>query len=587
MRREQVTMARKAIAYSRFSGKRQEAGDSQRRQDAMAEQAAREEGVELDRTICLSDKGVSAFRGDNWKRGDLGKFIDLVDAGVIPAGTILIVEQVNRVSRLPWMDQVELWKEILSRGIVIRSCQPPARYTRENMNDLAVGCPVVIYMMLGHLESEQKSDWVRKAWGEKKKAAAAGRTPHGRSCPQWLRPVCTPHPQDSSRTVTTGYELIPERAGLVRQIFAWSVAGWGAWRIVRELKAAGVPPWRPCRPPPEKGGRRHKRGGWTPSGIRWLLGCRHVVGEYQPMVRGDDGTDEPAGPPVPDYYPVVIDEDTWQAAQAARCGRRRKGGRPGDAETNLFTRLVREATSGWLMHCHHSAVRGERYRYLITHPCTQGVPYQPFEDAVLDALAGLKASDVDGSHQADELNARVNALREEQTRLDLALQALDAQTAELSPERWPARVVARMADLEDALRAKKEEVRLAEEAANSSGRVAALTEVQTCVQLLARVRGTAEERAVRVRIKTRLPLLLEAVWVRVQPINRLSRYLHIRLYLQGGEQRYYVKYVAKGKGEPSVGPWRLAGADFRQGEVGGDAVDAEALPQPDALALAR
>src|SRR5262249_47696860 len=155
------------------------------------------------------DKGISAFRGANWKRGDLGKFIDLVDAGLIPAGTVLIVEQVNRVSRAPWMTQVEQWKEILSRGIVIRTCVPPARYTRENMDDLAVGCPVVIYMMLGHLESKQKSQLVRAAWAEKKKRARGGRTPHGRSCPQWLRPVCTPHPQDSSRTVTTGYELIP------------------------------------------------------------------------------------------------------------------------------------------------------------------------------------------------------------------------------------------------------------------------------------------------------------------------------------------------------------------------------------------
>src|SRR5262245_7909034 len=76
-------MARKGIPYSRFSGKRQEAGDSQRRQDALAEEAARAEGVELDRTITLSDRGISAYRGANWKRGDLGKFLDLVDAGIV------------------------------------------------------------------------------------------------------------------------------------------------------------------------------------------------------------------------------------------------------------------------------------------------------------------------------------------------------------------------------------------------------------------------------------------------------------------------------------------------------------------------
>jgi hypothetical protein len=34
---------------------------------------------------------------------------------------VLIIERVNRLSRMPWMDQVQLWKEILSRGIIIRA----------------------------------------------------------------------------------------------------------------------------------------------------------------------------------------------------------------------------------------------------------------------------------------------------------------------------------------------------------------------------------------------------------------------------------------------------------------------------------
>src|SRR6185312_15519911 len=100
-------MTRKAYSYIRFSAKRQEAGDSVRRQNELAERAAREEGIPLDRTISLSDKGISAFRGRNWKKGNLGKFIDLVDAAVICPGSVLIIERVNRLSRLPWMEQVE------------------------------------------------------------------------------------------------------------------------------------------------------------------------------------------------------------------------------------------------------------------------------------------------------------------------------------------------------------------------------------------------------------------------------------------------------------------------------------------------
>src|SRR5439155_26897533 len=101
-------------------------------------------GVEIDWSLSLREKGMSGFRGRNWKKGDLGKFLDLVDAGVVAKNSILCIERVNRLSRMPWMQQVELWKEILSRGITIRTCEPPSRYTKENMNDLAVGCPVVI-----------------------------------------------------------------------------------------------------------------------------------------------------------------------------------------------------------------------------------------------------------------------------------------------------------------------------------------------------------------------------------------------------------------------------------------------------------
>jgi DNA invertase Pin-like site-specific DNA recombinase len=569
-------MARKGIAYSRFSGKRQEAGDSQRRQDELAEQAAREEGVELDQSITLSDKGVSAFRGANWKRGGLGKFIDLVDAGLIAPGTVLIAEQVNRISRLPWMEQVELWKEILSRGIIIRTCVPPARYTRENMNDLGIGCPVVLYMMLGHLESQQKSDWVRKAWGEKKKRAHAEKTPHGRGCPEWIEAVCEPHPSNPNRVVTTAYRLIEDRAAVIRQIWAWSLSGWGAWRIHRELEDQGVPAWSHC-------------GRWSLAYVRWLLGCRHVVGEYQPMVRGDDGVDRPAGPPIANYYPAVVSEEEWRDCQAARRGRRNGGGRRGvdGMDTNLFTRLVREARTRQLLHCVNCTVGGVRYNYLHTDPRSDGVPYQPFEDAVLDALSKLKASDVDGRHEADELTTQVDRLQAKRAELGLDLEDLYRQMNELPRSRRPPRVVARIADLEEAVQALDDELRRAKEAAKTSGRTEALAEVQTCVKLLRKLKkagDTEQEAAVRSRIKTRLPLLLEEIWVRVQPVNKMSRYLHIRLYLKGGEPRYVFKHA--GRGKPSARLWALEGADFRAGDVGDGAVDAEPLPQPDAEIVA-
>src|SRR5262249_15936736 len=152
----------------------------------------------------------------NWKRGNLGKFLDLVDAGVIPAGSILCIEQVNRLSRMPWMDQVQLWKEILSRGIVIRTCIPPARYTPNNINKLTTRCPVVIYMMMANLESEQKSRWSFEAFDAAKRRTRQEGAPHGLDCPDWIIRQTSPHPKDPERRVTVGYKLHEERAAILR-----------------------------------------------------------------------------------------------------------------------------------------------------------------------------------------------------------------------------------------------------------------------------------------------------------------------------------------------------------------------------------
>jgi DNA invertase Pin-like site-specific DNA recombinase len=565
-----VTMARKGIPYSRFSGKKQEAGDSQRRQDALAEQAAREEGVELDRSLTLSDKGISAYRGDNWKRGDLGKFLDLVDAGVVPKGSILIIEQANRLSRLPWMEQVQLWKEILGRGIVIRTCVPPSRYTKENMNELAVGCPVVLFMMLANLESKQKSDWVRQAWGQKKKLAEAEGTPHGRHCPAWLVPVTVPHPKDSTRTVTLRYEIIEERADVVRHMYQLALEGWGACRIARQLNADGVRPW--VKP------RRATHPTWNVCAVNYILRAPETFGEYQRTKRQEDGRYVSDGPPVANYYPAILTEETHRAVQAARRRRIKHGGRPGrgGVDTSLFTHLVFEAVSRRPMQCVQCATRYAVYHYLHTDPRGAGIPYRPFERAVLDAVARLKPKDVDGRHEADALTARVEQLQEEHTRLVLDLEDFERQMRELPQGKRSKRGMAIMADLEVAIDAKAEELRAAKEAGATTSRTEALTEIKECIRQLlddAHRGDPKREAAIRSRIKLRLPFLLESAWVRVQVIDKSKRYVHVQLYLHGDNRpRYFPISCGDISGHA---PWQLKDVDFRAGDVGRDAVATE------------
>jgi DNA invertase Pin-like site-specific DNA recombinase len=464
---------------------------------------------------------------------------------------VLIIEQVNRLSRLPWMEHVELWKEILRRGIVIRTCAPPARYTAENMNDLSVGCPVVILMMLAHQESVQKSEWVRSAWAAKKKRAAEERTPHGQNCPKWLRPVTAPHPKDPARRVTVAYAEVPERAAVVRRIFALARGGMGAYRIRALLEAEGVPAFG-----------RSKR--WTLVYVKQILTRREAAGDFQPTARDALGRWRPSGPPVKGYYPIVIGEEEFAAARDASRARRNKGGRGGTSEASLFTHIARQATTGRPLQCRCSVAGGKHYRYLDTDCAALGIPYQAFEDAVLEGVGQLTGRDVDGRHQTDELAARVETLQAQRARLGLELDSLDGQIRELPPAQWPRRVVARMAELEAAVKEKDAELRAAKEAANTSGRTEALTDLQVCVDALAALRGTPEAAAARRRVKARLPLILESIWVHVEGQTRRSRFVHVELRLAGGQRRYFVLTF----GRPAGGPSDLSGCDFAAGEVG-------------------
>jgi DNA invertase Pin-like site-specific DNA recombinase len=562
-----VAMPRRLIPYDRFSGKRQEAGRSEQRQDEYAERAAREEGVEIDTTLCLKDKGISAFRGKNWKRGDLGKFLDLVDAGVIPPGSILCIEQVNRLSRMKWTKQVKLWEEILERGIVIRTCVPAARYTKDNIGDLSVGCPVVIAMMLANMESEQKSRWCFDAFDASKARvrqahANGGHLPHGLAVPDWIIRRTEPHPKDPARRITVGYDIDEHRKALLRWMHEETQKGVGVMRLRKALIERGEPAWG-------------RSGRWNVVTIASYLTDRTAVGEYQPTRLNAEGVRVPDGPPIPGHYPAAITEDCWRATQRARAGRRGRGGRVSENANNLFTQLVRDARTGLPVHMvwwqGTGRNKGDRRRYLSTHGKPWRVPYRDFERAMLTLLAKLKAADVDGRHQADALTARVAALQDERADLGIDLDAIVRQMAELRPARWPKGIVAQRAELEERIAAKDEELRAAKEAAFTTSRTEALTDLRSSLKALdqAHAEGRYEdEQAIRHRIRGRVPFLVESAWVRVEIHTKQSRYLHVRVYLHGGEERYFVLPF----GAPKRGPLPLRGADFRGGEERGHAL---------------
>jgi DNA-binding CsgD family transcriptional regulator len=124
----------------------------------------------------------------------------------------------------------------------------------------------------------------------------------------------------------TSFVYIPERAQIVRQIFDLSIAGMGGYTIAKLLNSKNVPAFGTS-----------KR--WDQSTIHNMLSSRATIGEYQ-RKQTIEGKEYPAGDPVPGYYPPVIDENLFQAAQEARQRNLATGrGRKGRLVTNLFAGL--------------------------------------------------------------------------------------------------------------------------------------------------------------------------------------------------------------------------------------------------------
>ena len=82
---------KKAFSYIRMSTETQSYGDSRRRQLEKSKKYAKDKGYQF--IDSLEDIGISAFKSQNVKDGELGRFIKAIEDGEIVADeTVLLVE---------------------------------------------------------------------------------------------------------------------------------------------------------------------------------------------------------------------------------------------------------------------------------------------------------------------------------------------------------------------------------------------------------------------------------------------------------------------------------------------------------------
>jgi DNA invertase Pin-like site-specific DNA recombinase len=382
----------RAYAYYRFSTAEQEDGRSLQRQEAGAKAYCQRRGLRIERTFV--DAGVSAWEGANVKGGELGVFLAMLRDGRIPKGSVLVVENFDRLYRGSPLEGNALTHEILRAGVEIVTTSPEGRHTLDNVGDPGVWIPMAVAQALASAESKKKSIRLRDA---REAERAEARTPGGkkmtRNGPAWLKLAGD----------RKGWVPVPKKVALVRRVFALAMEqGMGVTRIAAEMA-------KEC---PEGFTNR----GWQPMCIAKLLRSRSVLGEFQPHVGtcarrgGKKSTRRPDGDPVAGYYPAVIDEATFYKVQAA-LDARRSGGGPTTGTPNLFAGVLYNAIDG-----HRMVVNSSHGHKVLSSagavrkaPGSDGsvISYEFFERATLSQLRELKASDVLGT-AADAAADRVS-----------------------------------------------------------------------------------------------------------------------------------------------------------------------------------
>ncbi|MCJ8149103.1 recombinase family protein [Shinella sedimenti] len=289
----------KAYSYVRFSTPEQMRGDSLRRQTEAAERYAALHGLDLDRELTFRDLGVSAYRGANADTGHLGEFLAAVRHGDIKPGSFLLVESLDRLSRQKPRRAVRVLEQLCEEGITVVTLDDQRAYTEEVLDEDPTALLVAILVAArAHEESATKARRVREAWGAKRKTAAA--KPLTRLCPGWVR----------LRDDRSGFDLIPERAAIVRRIFDMALSGRGQYSIAETLNREGIPVF---------GRGRH----WHRSYVKKMLANPSTIGTYTPhtMERVNGKRVRTPTEPVPDYFPAAVDRETFERVNGLTKGR--------------------------------------------------------------------------------------------------------------------------------------------------------------------------------------------------------------------------------------------------------------------------
>ena len=254
----------------------------------------------------LVDRGLSAFHGRHRSRGALGAFIAAAEAGQIPHGSVLVVEDLDRFSRETASHAEELLHGLFRQELALGIVRDDLVVDRAKYDgDLGVQVRLLTRRDAAHDYSRKLSGRISDVWQRRRQDWEQHRKPYlGKgSRPEWLT--------DDG----VGFVEIPDAVEVVQRIFKLAAEGnMGGTQIAELLTRDGIRPSRAAV--------------YGPIRIIRILHDRRVLGEKE-WRDGSISTD---------YFPRIIDQGLWDACQRAIERRAKNKGRLGRGEViaNLF-----------------------------------------------------------------------------------------------------------------------------------------------------------------------------------------------------------------------------------------------------------
>lgn len=317
-----------AYSYIRFSSKKQEQGDSVRRQTELAEQYAHAN------SLILSDKnfqdlGISAFKEGN--RPSLGDMLEAIEKGQIEQGSTIIIESLDRLSRRGIDVTQQIIKSILQNNVFIASLVDGLLLNRESTNDLVSVIRIALAADLAYKESEKKSQRLRETKGQQRQRALNGEVIN-KILPFWLE-------RKQNKFVFS------EKLDTVKRIIELRRKGLGTNKIAKTLNNEGHKPLRSA--------------GWNHTTVGKTINSVALYGAYQTSETTKDRKVILLDI-VENYYPAVITKEEFMLLQSDQ-----KQNKPGyKSEHNAFTGILRHECGGALVRKFH-VVSGKTYQYHV------------------------------------------------------------------------------------------------------------------------------------------------------------------------------------------------------------------------------